>query len=145
MLHVPYKGTVPAVTDLVAGHVMLGMDSLQALMPYVRAKRIRALGLAAKKRSPTAPDLPTIAESGLPDFEVVSWYGLLAPANTPREIITKLHAEVVKALGAQDVRERIESSGAETLGSTPEEFAAQIRNDIVKWGKVVRYANIRTE
>jgi len=121
------------------------MDSLQALMPYVRAKRIRALGLAAKKRSPAAPDLPTVAESGLPDFEVASWYGLLAPANTPREIVVRLHAEVIKALAAPEVRERIESFGAEALGSTPEEFAAQIKSDIVKWGKVVRYANIRQE
>ncbi len=145
MLHVPYKGTVPAVTDLVAGHVMVGMDSLQALMPYVHANRIRALGLAAKKRSPVAPDVPTVAESGLPDFEVASWYGLLAPANTPREIITRLHAELVKALASPDVRERIESTGAETVGSTPEDFAAQIKNDIVKWGKVVRHANIHAE
>jgi tripartite-type tricarboxylate transporter receptor subunit TctC len=145
MVHVPYKGTVPAVTDLVAGHVMVDMDSMQALMPYVRAKRIRALGLAAKKRSPAAPDLATIAESGLPGFEVASWYGLLAPANTPRDMITRLHAEVVKALASQEVRERIESFGSETIGSTPEEFAAQIRNDIVKWGKVVRHANIRPE
>jgi tripartite-type tricarboxylate transporter receptor subunit TctC len=107
MLHVPYKGTVPAVTDLVAGNVMLDMDSMQALMPYVRSKRIRALGLAAKRRSAAAPDLPTIAESGLPGFEVVSWYGLLAPANTPRDIVARLHAEVVKALAAPEVRDRI--------------------------------------
>jgi tripartite-type tricarboxylate transporter receptor subunit TctC len=145
MLHVPYKGTVPAVTDLVAGNVMLDMDSTQALMPYVRSKRIRALGIAAKKRSPAAPDLPTIAESGLPGFEVVSWYGLFAPANTSRDVVARLHGEVVRALAAPEVRERIEAMGAETVGSAPEELAAEIKGDIAKWAKVVHYANIRPE
>jgi tripartite-type tricarboxylate transporter receptor subunit TctC len=145
LVHVPYKGSVPATTDLVAGQVMLALDSMQSAMPLVRAKRVRALGLAAAKRSRAAPDIPTMAEAGVAGFEVGSWYGLLAPANTPREIIARLHAEVVKALAAPDLRERIESVGAETVGNTPDEFAAQIRNDIAKWAKVARIANVRAE
>lgn len=145
MVHVPYKGSVPMVTDLIAGHVMLSLDSMQSIMPAIRDRRVRALGIAAAKRSSAAPDIPTIAESGLPGFEVGSWYGLLAPAGTPRDIITRLHAEVVKAVGSQDVRERFQSFGSEPLGSTPEEFATQIRNDILKWAKVVKAAGVRAE
>lgn len=145
MVHVPYKGSVPAVTDLMAGHVMSSFDSMQSVMPQIRAKRLRALGIAAAKRSPAAPEIPTISEAGVPGFELASWYGLLAPANTPREIVARLHAEIVKALAAPEVRERFESFGTEPVGNTPEAFAAQIRSDIVKWRKVARAANIRAE
>ncbi len=145
MIHVPYKGSVPMVTDLVAGHVMMSFDSMQSVMPQIRVKRLRALGIAAAKRSPAAPDIPTISEAGLRGFELGSWYGLLAPANTPREIITRLHGELVKALAAPEVSERIRSFGAEPVGNTPEQFAAQIRSDIVKWAKVVRAANVHAE
>ena len=99
--------------------------------------------MAALKRSPAAPEIPTISESGLPGFEVGSWYGLLAPAKTPREIITKMHAEMVKALASPDIRERITSVGTDPLGNTPEEFAAQIRNDMTKWAKVARGEDTR--
>ncbi len=145
MLHVPYKGSVPAVTDLVAGRVMLIFDSMQSQMPQVRANRVRALGIAAAKRSPAAPEIPTISEAGVPGFELVSWYGLLAPANTPREIAAKLRGEVVKALATPEVRERFETFGSEPVGNTPEAFAAQIRSDVTKWAKVARAANIRAE
>jgi tripartite-type tricarboxylate transporter receptor subunit TctC len=143
LVHVPYKGSAPAVSDLVAGHVMSSFDSMQSTMPFIRANRLRALGIAALKRSPAAPDIPTISEAGVPGFEVGSWYGLLAPANTPREIVMRLHAEVVKALNAPDMRDRLASVGTEPLGNTPEAFAEQIRNDMVKWGKVARAANMR--
>jgi tripartite-type tricarboxylate transporter receptor subunit TctC len=145
LIHVPYKGSVPMVTDLVAGHVMLSLDSVQSLMPVIRDRRVKALGIAAAKRSPAAPDIPTIAESGLAGFEVGSWYGLLAPAGTPRDIITRLHAETVKALATPEVRERFQSFGTEPLGNTPEEFATQIKNDIAKWGKVAKAANVRAD
>jgi tripartite-type tricarboxylate transporter receptor subunit TctC len=145
MIHVPYKGSVPMVTDLIAGHVMLSLDSMQSIMPAIRDRRVRALGIAAAKRSPAAPEIPTMTESGLPGFEVGSWYGLLAPAGTPREIITRLHAEVVKAVGSSEVRERFQSFGSEPLGSSPEEFAAQIKNDIAKWAKVAKTANVRAD
>ncbi|MGC2519087.1 MAG: tripartite tricarboxylate transporter substrate-binding protein, partial [Burkholderiales bacterium] len=145
LIDVPYKGSAPSVAALIAGEVMSSFDSMQSTMPFIRARRLRALGLGALKRSPAAPDLPTIAESGLPGFEVGSWYGLLAPANTPREIVAKLHAEMVKALALPDIREYIMSVGTEPLGNSPEEFAAQIRSDLVKWSKVARAANIRPE
>ncbi|HKA42407.1 MAG TPA: tripartite tricarboxylate transporter substrate binding protein [Burkholderiales bacterium] len=145
LLHVPYKGSAPSLGALMAGHVMSSFDSMQSIMPQVRAGRLRALGLAAAKRSPAAPEVPTISESGLPGFEVGSWYGLLAPAKTPREIVARLHAEIVKTLGVPEIRDRITSVGTEPLGNSPEEFAAQIRNDLVKWGKVARAANIRAE
>lgn len=145
MIHVPYKGSVPATTDLIAGNVMLSLDSMQSVMPFIRDKRLRALGIAAAKRSPAAPDIPTVSESGLPGFEVGSWYGLLAPAGTPKDIITRLHAEVIKALQSPDVKERIESFGTQTVGNTPEQFAAQIRADITKWAKVAKTANVKAD
>jgi tripartite-type tricarboxylate transporter receptor subunit TctC len=145
MIHVPYKGSVPMVTDLVAGHVMLSLDSVQSLMPVLRDRRVKAIGIAAAKRSPAAPEIPTIAESGLPGFEVGSWYGLLAPAGTPRDIITRLHAEVVRALATPEVRERFQNFGSDPIGNSPEEFAAQIKNDIAKWGKVAKTANVRAD
>ena len=145
LVHVPYKGSAPAVADLVAGHVMCSFDSMQSTMPFIRAQRLRALGLGALKRSPAAPDIPTIAESGLPGFEVGSWYGLLAPAHTPRDVVTRLHEELVKALALPEIRDRITSVGTEPLGNTPEEFAQQIRNDMAKWKKVAQAANIHVE
>lgn len=143
LLHVPYKGSVPAIADLMAGHVMLIFDSMQSTMPQIRARRLRALGLAAQKRSPAAPDMPTIGEAGVPGFELTSWYALLAPANTPREIVTRLHGEVVRALATPEVRERFRSFGTEPVGNTPDAFAEQIRSDLAKWEKVARTANIR--
>jgi len=145
MVHVPYKGSAPAVADLLAGQVMLMFDSMQSQMPQVRAKRLRALGIAAERRSPAAPDVPTIAEAGLPGVLGGSWYGLLAPAGTPREVIARLHAELMRALADPEVRERFTSVGTQVVGSTPDEFAAQIRADIEKWGQVVRTAGIRAE
>ena len=145
LVHVPYKGSAQAVTALLSGEVMFSFDSMQSTIPHIRAKRLRPLGIAAAKRSPAAPDIPTVAEAGVPGFESGSWYGLLAPANTPRDIIAKLHAEVVKALNTPDMRQRLNSVGTEPVGSTPEEFAAQIRSDIIKYGKVAKTADIRAE
>lgn len=145
LIHVPYKGSAPSVTALVAGEVMSSFDSMQSTMPFIRAHRLRALGIAALKRSPAAPDIPTISEAGVPGFEVGSWYALLAPANTSRDIVAKLHAEVVKALAVPEINEHIRSSGAEPLGNTPEEFATQIRSDIAKWTRVAQSAKIHAE
>ncbi|MGZ8154164.1 MAG: Bug family tripartite tricarboxylate transporter substrate binding protein [Burkholderiales bacterium] len=145
LLHVPYKGSVPAIADLVAGHVMLIFDSVQSTMPQIKANRLRALALAASKRSPAAPDIPTMTEAGVPGFELASWYGLLAPAGTPREIVSRLHAEVVKGLATPEVRERFLSFGTEPVGNTPDAFSAQIKSDVAKWAKVARTANIRAD
>jgi tripartite-type tricarboxylate transporter receptor subunit TctC len=133
------------VAALVAGEVMSSFDSMQSTMPFIRAKRLRALGIAALKRSPAAPDMPTISEAGVAGFEVGSWYALLAPANTPRDIVTRLNAEVVKALAIPEINAHIRSVGTEPVGNTPEEFAAQIRSDLAKWTKVAQTAKIRAE
>lgn len=143
--HVPFKGSAPMLTDIIGGHVMLAFDSTQATLPHIRAGKLKARGIAAEKRSPIAPEIPTVLEAGGPAMVVSSWYGLLAPAGTPRDIVTKLHAEAVKALDAPDVRERYTASGLEALGSTPDQFTAVIREDTARWAKVVRAANIRAE
>jgi tripartite-type tricarboxylate transporter receptor subunit TctC len=143
--HVPFKGSTPMLTDIMGGHVMLAFDSMQATLPHIRAGKLKARGIAAEKRSPIAPEIPTVQEAGGPAMLVSSWYGLLAPAGTPREFILKLHAEVVKALATPDVVERFQAGGLEPVGSTPDQFAEVIREDTGRWAKVVRAANIRAE
>jgi tripartite-type tricarboxylate transporter receptor subunit TctC len=145
MTHVPFKGSLPMLTDIMGGHVLLAFDSTQATLPHVRSKRLRALGIAAQKRSPIAPEIPTIAESGGPEYVLNAWYGLLGPAALSREVIAKLHAEAVKALAAPDLRERYSAVGLEPLGNGPEVFAKTLREDFERWGKVTRAANIRIE
>jgi tripartite-type tricarboxylate transporter receptor subunit TctC len=142
IVHVAYKGGPPAVTDLVGGHVSLMFNSLPAVLPLVKAERLRALAVASAKRVPTLPELPTFTEAGLAGFEAGSWYGVLAPAGTPREAITKLHAETVRILALPDIRQKLATEGAEAIGNTPEEFAAQIQRDMTRWAKVARDAKI---
>lgn len=142
IVHVAYKGGPPAVNDLVGGHVALMFNSMPAVLPLVKSARLRALAVAAAKRAPTLPDLPTFGEAGLTGFEAGSWYGVLAPAGTPREVVTRLHGETVRMLGLPDVRQKLASEGAEAIGNTPEEFAAQIQRDIARWAKVAREAKI---
>lgn len=142
IVHVAYKGGPPAVTDPVGGHVSLMFNSLPAVLPLVKAERLRALAVASARRAPTLPELPTFAEAGLAGFEAGSWYGVLAPAGTPREAITKLHAETVRMLALRDIRQKLATEGAEAIGNTPEEFAAQIQRDMARWAKVARDAKI---
>jgi tripartite-type tricarboxylate transporter receptor subunit TctC len=145
MVHVPYKGLAPALADLLGGEVQAMFSSVVAIVPHIKAGRLRALAVTGKRRSPLLPELPTIAESGLPDYEAGSWYGILAPAGTPREIVSKLHGEVVRALAQPEIRERLAGEGAELIGSTPEEFAAHIGSELARMGKLVRGAGIRLE
>ena len=145
MIHVPYKGTGPGAVDTVAGQVQLMMPNLLTALPHVKSGRLRALGVTSAKRSAGVPDVPTIAQAGVPGYEAIQWYGLLAPAGTPREIVMKLHGEIVKILAAPDTREKLSSDGAEPVGSTPEQFAAFIRAETEKWGKVVKAAGIQPE
>jgi tripartite-type tricarboxylate transporter receptor subunit TctC len=142
IMHVAYKGGPPAVNDLVGGHVALMFNSMPAVLPLVKSAGLRALAVAAAKRAPTLPELPTFGEAGLAGFEAGSWYGVLAPAGTPREVVTRLHGETVRMLGLPDVRQKLASEGAEAIGNTPEEFAAQIQRDIARWAKVAREAKI---
>jgi tripartite-type tricarboxylate transporter receptor subunit TctC len=145
MLHVPYKGSGPGVTDLVAGHVPAMMPNMLSAQPHIKSGRLRALGVTGSKRAPGADDIPTIAEAGVPGYEAVQWYGLLAPAGTSRDIVTKLHAGVVRALQNPDVRQRLLNDGAEPVGNSPEEFASYLRAETTKWAKVVQAAGIKPE
>jgi tripartite-type tricarboxylate transporter receptor subunit TctC len=142
LLHVPYKGTGQAVTDLLAGHVNLMFAPAQTVMPYVREGRLKALALTGSKRSETLPDLPTVAESGLPGYEAVGWFGLLAPAATPRATVAKASADVNRVLADREVREKMQGLGADPSGDTPEEFARFIRGDQAKWSKLMKEAGI---
>ena len=136
--HVPYKGAAPVVTELLGNQVPLGIAALPAVIQHVKAGRLNALGVSSAKRSIFAPDVPTIAESGLPGYEVENWQGLLVPAGTTREIVNKLHTETVKILQSQDVKDRLYSQGFEIGTSTPEQFAAYLKADMVKWAKLVK-------
>ena len=145
IVHVPYKGGGPAVADLLGGQVPLLFTSLPAALPYVKAGRLRALGITTLKRTASAPEIPTFAESGLPDFDVPSWLGALAPARTPQAIVGRLHQEFVKALQAPEVKDALLAGGADALGNTPAEFEAIIRMELKKWAKLVQEAGIKAE
>jgi tripartite-type tricarboxylate transporter receptor subunit TctC len=145
LLHVPYKGTGQALTDLLAGHVNLMFAPSQTVMPYVQAGKLKALAVTGSKRSETLPDLPTVAESGLPGYEAVGWFGLLAPAATPKATVAKLSAEANRVLAMSDVREKMLGLGADPAGNTPEEFARFIRGDQAKWSKLMKEAGIQAE
>ena len=143
---VHYKGIGPAFSDIVAGHVPLGAVNLLIASPHIKSGKIRAYGVSTARRSQAAPELPTIAESGLPGFESVQWFGLLAPAGTPRDIVTRLHTAVLQALQDPTVSKRFMDGGAEpTPSKSPEEFAAVIREEVRKWAKVIKAAGIKPE
>jgi tripartite-type tricarboxylate transporter receptor subunit TctC len=141
-LHVPYKGTGQAVTDLVAGHVDLMFAPPQTVMPYVQTGRLTAFAVTSAKRSETLPDLPTVAESGVPGYEAVGWFGLLAPVATPKAILAKLSADVNRALAERDVRRKMQDLGSDPAGDSPEEFARFIGADQAKWSKLMKERGI---
>ena len=145
LVHIPYKGSAPAVTDLLGGQIQVMFDNAPNVMPQVKAGRLRALAQSGLTRSSIAPDLPTVVEAGVPGYEVVVWFGLVAPAGTPREVIVKLNTEVLKVLAMPDVRERFLAQGVEPMGSTPEQFGEHIRAQMAKWGKVVKDAGVQAE
>lgn len=138
MVFIPYKGGGPVVTDLVAGHIQLASMGLPPAMAMVQAGRVKPLAVTSLTRSPALPDVPTVAESGLPGYEVTSWYGTFAPAGTPDAIIKRLHAETTAALKAPDYMQRLNTLGADASGRGPEEFGRYVREEIVKWEKVVK-------
>ena len=142
LVHIPYKGTAPSILDLVAGRVSGSAASSISTMPHVRAGRLRALAVTGAKRSPSAPELPTIAEAGIPGFALDQWYGLLAPAATSKDIVGKLNAEIAKTVADAAVKERLKTMGLDPVGSTPEAFGAYVQAESVKWGKLVREAGI---
>jgi len=145
LLHIPYKGAGPAVIDLLAGNVDLMYSSPPSTTPHVRTGRLRAVAITGPKRSLNLPDVPTSRESGFPEFEVTGWYGVAVPAATPREIVRRLNAEVVRALAMADVRERLGAGGLDASPSTPEEFDALIRRDHQRWGRVVKASGVKAD
>ncbi len=142
IVHVPYKGTAGVIPAMLAGEVQMGFGSLIATRPQIQANRVRALAITAKQRSP-AVDLPTVAESGLPNFEIDQWYGIIAPAKVPKSIIAKLNAAIVEALKQPDVVHRLGSDGSTPVGSSPEQFTAHIRSEIAKWKRLMKEANLQ--
>lgn len=143
IVHVPYKGNAPAMIDTLAGHVPFMFNAIITCLPYVKAGKLKALAVTSVQRSSLAPELPTMIESGLPGFEVSPWYGVVAPARTPKEVIGRLHSDIVKVLRTPDVKERFSSQGVELIGSTPEQFDVYIHKEITKWDKVLTAAGLR--
>jgi tripartite-type tricarboxylate transporter receptor subunit TctC len=137
LVHIPYKGAAPATTDLLSGQVTLMFNNMLSAMPQVKAGRLRAVAVTSTKRSPAAPELPTIAET-VPGYEASGWYGAFAPAATPRDIINRLNAEMNRAMKMPDVAQRLAGDGVEAVGTTPEQFGAYLKQEVAKWGKVVK-------
>jgi tripartite-type tricarboxylate transporter receptor subunit TctC len=143
--HVPYKGSGQAVTDILGGHVQLMYSGFSSTIVHIKAGKLRALAVTGPKRSPALADVPTIAEQGFPGVEATAWYGVLAPAGTPKPIITRLHGELVKILKQPDVIQRLDGLGFEIVGSTPEQFGAYIKSEIRKWEKVVKASGAKPD
>jgi tripartite-type tricarboxylate transporter receptor subunit TctC len=144
-LHIPYKGSSQGLIALLSGEVSLYFGNVPAVISHVQARRLRPLAVSGSKRTPAAPGIPTVAESGVPEFAVTSWFGVAAPAKTPRPIIDRLHAEIVRALNTPELRERMQGMGADPGGNTPEQYTAFVQNEITKWGKVIQAAGIKGE
>ncbi len=138
MQHVPYKGSAPAVTDLLGNQIAIMFDNMPSAIQHVRSGKLRAIAVTTAKRSPELPDVPTIAEAGVPGYEATSWFGMFAPAGTPAPVVAKLNATIVKVLAQPDIKKKLAEQGAEAAGETPEQFAAFIQKESVKWGKVVK-------
>lgn len=143
--HIPYKGGGPALVALLSGEVSLHFANIPVAIPHVRDGRLRAMALSGRKRTPLLPAIAPLAESGLPGFNVTSWFGIAAPAKTPHAVIGKLHATIVRAVNSADLRARLADQGADPVGNTPEQYTAFIRSDIAKWAKVISAAGIKGE
>lgn len=145
LIHVPYKGIGPALNDVVGGQVTMMFGAMSAVLPHVKSGKLRALGVASIQRSATMPELPTIAEQGLPRFEAVSWYALMGPAGTPAPIIDRLNAEIARSLAKPAIREKFAAQGLEPGGGKPQELATEIQAETVRWADVIRKQNIKPE
>jgi tripartite-type tricarboxylate transporter receptor subunit TctC len=143
--HIPYRGTSPAVTDLIAGQIQMIITGVPPTLNFVKTGKLRALAVATSKRLPLLPDLPTISEAGVPGYEATQWYGVLAPAGTPKPIVAKLNAEMAKAIKGPDVREKLAADAAEPVGNSPEEFGAFIKKEIARWAPVIKASGARPE
>jgi len=145
MVHIPYKGAQPALTDVIAGQAQLMFATSASVIPYIKAGRLRALAVTTAKRSGTVPELPTLSEAGVPGFEAITWHGVVVPAATPARLVERLNADIVRVLHMRDLRERFESLGAELATGTPQDFAEYIAREIPKWAKVVKDSGARAD
>jgi len=145
LVHIPYKGVNLAMQDVLSGNVHLVFIGIPAAAPHLKAGKLRALALVAPQRSSALPEVPTVAEAGLADFEVTTWYGILAPAGTPRNVVTRVNGELLKIMHASELKEKLAATGTEPLTSTPEAFAAYIKTEIAKWGEVIRKAGVKAD
>src|SRR5215467_9115341 len=145
MVHIPYKGTAPGVVDLLAGQVLVMAPNVLTALPHIKSGKLRALAVTSTHRSAALPDVPTVAEAGLPGYDSTQWYGVLAPAGTQREIVARLHVAIVRALRDAEVGKRLAADGAEPVGNSPEEFAAFIKSESEKWARVAHEAGIKPE
>lgn len=145
MVHIPYKGTAPGVVDLLAGQVLVMAPNVLTALPHIKSGKLRALAVTSSHRSAALPDVPTVAEAGLPGYDSTQWYGVLAPAGTQREIVARLHDAIARALRDEEVGKRLAADGAEPVGNSPEEFAAFIRSESEKWARVAQAAGIKPE
>jgi tripartite-type tricarboxylate transporter receptor subunit TctC len=145
MVHVPYRGASPALTDIIAGHIEVYFGAMVSTLPHVKSARVRALGVTTLKRVAAVPDIPTIDEQGLKGFETGSWFGMSVPAGTSKDIIARLHKESVRAIALPEIRDRMMAEGAEFVGDTPEHFTAFLKSEIGKWGKAVKASGARPE
>ena len=145
MQHIPYKGSPAALQDVVSGQVTMTFDNITTAWPLAKAGKLRALAVTTAKRSPIAPDVPTLAEAGLAGYEIGSWQGVFAPAGTPVDVVKRLNAEIVKIINMPDVREKLVGLGAEPVGNTPDEFAAVVKGEVVKWAAVVKQSGARVD
>ena len=145
MQHVPYNGSGPALADLVGGHVQLMFDSLPSSMSFIRSGKLKALGASSTKRLAVLPDVPTLIEAGVPDFDLTTWYGVWAPAGTPKDILARMNAEIVRLVVMPDMKEKLAGLGVEASAFTPEQFAAFNRTEYERWGRIVRAANIKLD
>jgi len=145
MVHVPYKGSAGVLADLIGGQIVVTMDNMPPYVPQVKAGKIRALAVSPARRSPALPELPSVAEAGVPGYDSGAWFGLVAPANTPKDVVNKLSRETARILKLPDVSARLADLGAEPVGGTPEQFSAHIKAEIAKWAKVIKDANVELQ
>jgi tripartite-type tricarboxylate transporter receptor subunit TctC len=143
--HIPYKGSAPAVTDLLAGQVDMMFDNTPNVLPHVRAGKLKAVAVSSKTRSALAPEVPTVDEAGVPGYDVTVWFGILTVAGTPRDIVQRLNAEIVKILTSAEVRERFGKAGVEVVAGTPEQFGVFLKSEVARWAKVVQEAGIKAD
>ena len=144
-VHVPYKGLAPALTDLMAGQLHYSFGSYSTVGPHLKTGRLRPIAVTSLKRAASTPELPTIAEAGYPGYEAIPWWGVLLPAATPKPLVTRINADIIRALQAPEVKERFDAQGLEIIGSSPEQFAAHLKAEIARWSKVVKAAGVRPD